>query len=668
MKTNQNLSHPKYYSNSNRISQDFKQSYLKSLQLILDDEKFKEKADTLPLLKSSVINKYEKILTRKKDRLKTLNKKHKIINQTETNYNDNITNEKQKKKILKNQIKIIQTRYIILDKKLTEISLKAIEESSEINNKLTDPFSSFFQEDNPKIRKNAIDQIMNNIFVVEDKEKEEKDKLPEINNKRKNYELDKNTNIDGDIFYKDLEAFENKFKLNTEMEKKNHEKYGNSINEFEEKCQHYNIVTLGQKIDLFSYLYNEENKKKQELMASKKSQKTSNAHSPKKIDKKTNYYNNLISMIKNNSPLLKRKFTLLRIGSKTYEGNIMYYEELKNYFKISEETNNSRIKLFGKQERDMNNKIKNFHLVKDNLEISLKLLDKLKYYFLFCDITPEKIILRECNINHDLFVFLISKSYFEFGTLKYLDLSKNNLGDIGGTYLLYLISKYSKNIEYLNLSYTSIKKNTCDILINSLSKNIFKIKTLNIGGNNLGDELFSEILVAISSNTYLNKLYINENNLGRIGSAVIGNFLKYDKKIKLLDVSRNNFDDEIIGSMLKGLIINSSLDILFLNELGLTNKSFRIFATTLSINTNLKKIFLEKNKFNFKAIQKLSDILNSNKYLEYISLVGNNFEYEHINYANELQRQIKLKIISKSEFLNQIGITEDKNNIYDYLQ
>ena len=80
MKTNQNLSHPKYYSNSNRISQDFKQSYLKSLQLILDDEKFKEKADTLPLLKSSVINKYEKMLTRKKDRLKTLNKKHKIIN------------------------------------------------------------------------------------------------------------------------------------------------------------------------------------------------------------------------------------------------------------------------------------------------------------------------------------------------------------------------------------------------------------------------------------------------------------------------------------------------------------------------------------------------------------------------------------------------------------
>ena len=174
--------------------------------------------------------------------------------------------------------------------------------------------------------------------------------------------------------------------------------------------------------------------------------------------------------------------------------------------------------------------------------------------------------------------------------------------------------------------------------------------------------------MAISNNIFLSKLFIYENNLGRISSSVIGNFLKYDKKIKVLDVSKNNFDDEIIVFMLKGLVMNATLDTLFLNELGLTNKSFRTFDTTLGINTNLKKIFLEKNKFNFKAIQKLSDILNSNKCLEYISLVGNNFEYEHISYANEQQRLIKLKVISKSEFFNQIGAIEDIHNVYDYLQ
>ena len=61
------------YSNSNKLTKEFKQSYLTSLQLILDDEKFKEKAENLPLLKSSVINKYEKLLAKAK--LKIISKK-----------------------------------------------------------------------------------------------------------------------------------------------------------------------------------------------------------------------------------------------------------------------------------------------------------------------------------------------------------------------------------------------------------------------------------------------------------------------------------------------------------------------------------------------------------------------------------------------------------------
>ena len=682
MKYNLNFSQPKY-SNSNQLTENFKKSYLTSLQLILDDDKFKEKAETLPLLKSSVINKYEKMLARKKFKIQSQNKGKMNIETNNNTQNKNVinNNERPKKNNLEiNSKKIIQTRYIILDKQLTEITLKSIEENSEINNKLTDPFNSFFQESNPKIRKNALDQIMNNIFVGENESKEnEKDILPEINNyKKPNLELDldnNNTNKNDDIFYKDLETLENKFRLNTEIDQINHEKYGNAINDFETKCVNYNIVTLGQKIDFFTYLYNEDLKKKQKLLKKQTKKKTyrnpsklsSNLVSPKKSDKKLNFINNnnLPSYLKKNIPILRRKS---KLSMNLLEGRLIYYQELKFVFKISEDYINSHPKLLDKFERELNYKIKNFQIVQTKLESSTKLIDKLKLYLFIYEISSEKIILRECNLNPDSFVFLLSKQYFNFKSLKHVNISKNNLGDLGGAYFLHLISEFSKDLEYLNISYTSIGKNSCDILINSLTDDHLKIKTLNISGNNLGDELFSEILVAISSNNHVNKLYISDNNLGRIGSNVIGNFLKYDKKIKLLDVSKNNFDDEIIAFMLKGLIINASLDILFLNDLGLTNRSFRTFDTTLSINTNLKKLFLEKNKFNYKGIQKLSDILNSNKYLEYISLAGNNFEYEHINYADEQQRHIKLKVISKSEFFNQIGITENKNSIYDYLQ
>ena len=660
------------YSNSNKLTKEFKQSYLTSLQLILDDEKFKEKAENLPLLKSSVINKYEKLLAKAK--LKIISKKKNKLKNAEQNNNDVSNNKKhEKNNFEKYSKKIITTRYIILDKKLTEINLRALEENSEINSKLSDPFNSFFQESNQQIRKNALDQIMNKIFVTEEEsKKKKKTTLPQINNnKRTDLELDLNNINNKDIFYKDLEELENRFKLNTVDEENSHEKYGTAISNFEAKCKNYNIITLGQKIDFFTYLYNEDSKKKHEALLREKMKKftsklNSNFSSPKKTDRKNNN-NNMPSFLKKVLPAIKLKPSLLKLNTKSLQSRLIYYHEIKTNFKISEDNINSNPKFYEKFERELNNKIKNFQLVQNQLESSSRLIDKLKLYFLVCEISSEKIVIRECNISPDSFIFLLSKSYFDFSSLKYINISKNNLGDLGGTYFLHLITKYSKNLEYLNISYTSIGKNSCDILINFLANNNLKINLLNIGGNNLGDELFSEILVAISSNIHINKLYISDNKLGRISSNIIGNFLKYDRKLKLLDVSKNNFDDENIIFMLKGLIINSTLETLFLNELGLTNRSFRIFDTTLSINTKLRKIFLEKNKFNYKGIQKLSDTLNSNKHLEYISLVGNNFESEHIYLANEQQRLIKLKIISKSEFFNQIEISEDTNNIYDYI-
>ena len=46
--------------------------------------------------------------------------------------------------------------------------------------------------------------------------------------------------------------------------------------------------------------------------------------------------------------------------------------------------------------------------------------------------------------------------------------------------------------------------------------------------------------------------------------------------------------------MLKGLICNTPLEILMLNDMGLTNKSLKVFETTLCINTTIKE-FLERN-------------------------------------------------------------------------
>ena len=68
------------YLNAPCLIEDFKKSYLTSLNIFLNDDKFKEKTDSLPILKSSAITKYEKLITKeeaeiiKKRKLKLKNK------------------------------------------------------------------------------------------------------------------------------------------------------------------------------------------------------------------------------------------------------------------------------------------------------------------------------------------------------------------------------------------------------------------------------------------------------------------------------------------------------------------------------------------------------------------------------------------------------------------
>ena len=686
------------YLNAPCLLKDFKSNYLTSLNIFLNDEKFKEKTDSLPVLKSSAITKYEKLITKEEaELLKRKSKKNRISNlqplsleneKNMKNKRNNTTPNINKKQMQKG----IQVRYIIIDHELVEISLQAIEESSEINNKLTDPFNAYFHEQNPKIRKKALEQIISNIMpnktYNKDFNKNDNSKGDDINNninnnnnnnnkinslksKKNNNNNIANTennffrqfNSNNDYLYTDLEILQKRYQNYDKEQKRKEEKYSPILKLFKDNCNTHNIITLDQKIDYFVYLY-----KNNMLKTSKPKEPTMRKTISKKIIKKypaskmqtPSNKNNLI--INNNSNFKGPvSFTLYSL----YENSLRYTNELKNNFRINEELlNNYQLEQF---ERDLDTKIKGFQLVKKNFESSPKFIDKLRMYLKWQEVSTEKIILRNCEISSERLYFLISKKYFDFVNIKHLNLANNNLGDIGGSYLLLLVSKFSTKIDYLNINYNKIGRQTCEILIDILQKNVVKLYGLSIGGNKIGDKMFSEISIGISKNIYLSKLFINDNDLGKISSVILGSILKYDKKLKLLDVSKNNFGDENIGFMLKGLICNTSLETLMINNLGLTNKSLRIFETTLCINSTLKKLFLERNKINYKGWRLLSEILNKNKYIEYISLVGNNFENEHINYIIEQQRQIKIRSISKSDYFMQIISGNEEVNLYEYL-
>ena len=677
------------YLNAPCLLEDFKNNYLASLNIFLNDEKFKEKTNALPALKSSAITKYEKLISKEQAELLKSKTKSKFSNKlqplsAEYEPNQILKMNKTTPNIKKKQAsKGIPIRYIIIDHELVEISLEAIEESNEINNKLTDPFNAYFHEDNPKIRKKALEQIINNIMPKknDDDEEDSKGNNDKLKNKRSisnNLKINTNYGYNGhntetntfrqhktksNILLKDLEVLQAKYRNFDLEQKRREEKYGPIMKQFRDNCNNHSIITLDQKIDYFVYLYKNNmlkpGKKKGSLIQKSLSKKNNKKIiNPQKMVTPSNKSPITINYNVQKSPVSFNYNNL-------FENHIKYINELKNNFRIIDDyLNMSQLEAF---ERNLDTKIKSFHIMKPNFENSDKFIDKLRMYLRCLEVTPEKVILRNCDITGERFYYLISRKYFDFGNIRHLNLANNNLGDIGGSYLLTLISKFSTKIDYLNINYNKIGRQSCELLIDILEKNAVKLYGLSISGNKIGDKVFSDISIAISRNSYLAKLFIGDNDLGKISSVILGSILKYDKKLKLLDVSKNNFGDENVGFMLKGLICNTSLETLIINNMGLTNKSLRSFETTLCINTTLKKLFLERNKINYKGWRLLSEILNKNKYIEYISLVGNNFEIEHINNIIELQRQTKLRSISKTDYFMQITSGDEEINFYEYL-
>ena len=235
-----------------------------------------------------------------------------------------------------------------------------------------------------------------------------------------------------DIFYNDLELLEAKYKLNSEKDEEIKEKYKDAMKIFIEKCESNNIETLGQKIDFFVYLFNKDSSINPKVIPNKNS-KISNynsyMYSNFKKTKKNFIITNSISSPSKKSNSKHEIFS--RRNSVTFSDiKQVYYYEVKSAFKLSEDLiyNN----LLEKYEKELSAKIKSFQLVKNNLEKSQKLIDKLKLHLINLEISTDKIILRECNITPERFVFLLFKKYFDFSKLRQLNLSKNNLGDIGG--------------------------------------------------------------------------------------------------------------------------------------------------------------------------------------------------------------------------------------------
>ena len=205
------------YLNDPYLLENFKNTYLASLNVFLNDSKFSQKVATLPALKSSTITKYEKLIHKEEqEKLKRdLKKKKTSTDMKDLNLKSSLKKNKSPEN-KKNVVKGITARYIIIDHELVEITLQAIEESNEVNSKLTDPFNAYFHENNEKIRRKALDQIISSI-IPKNLMNKEFDNINNDNNENKDNNIEKDnifTNTANSILLHDLKALEEKYALN----------------------------------------------------------------------------------------------------------------------------------------------------------------------------------------------------------------------------------------------------------------------------------------------------------------------------------------------------------------------------------------------------------------------------------------------------------------------
>jgi hypothetical protein len=596
----------------------------------------------------------------------------------------------------------VNYRFIVYEFKSNsnENNNKNNEDNFDYRLKMHNPMKVYLQDGSEKMRKFALEQIVSGVYNVDEKRIEKAQKA--LSNKHDLYNQDRF--YSPDEFNEIISVLESRITSNksynfSEKEIQNHNEF---MKMFASLCENNKIITIDQKIDYYVYLrssnvYNYNNfgkdsirKNNHKLTVKQQSKVTtvSNSKTKKSLlenDKNSAMKINLASKVNNEGMHLNFKENSHRKSNyninKSFEINLesILVEEV-TLSKLIKDSNVQKIKLNNsinnEDNEDLNyNNNKNtdklfndikFRLLNVDPEAQLSKLtyqDKIKYLNNYSEISPNSLILKDISLTLSSLQVILSKRLFSFKQLLVLNLTRNNLNDNECSIILHMIASYSNNLEILNLSYNILSIKSVQILSKMLSKSECTIKSLNLNGTKIGDQNFSELCLGFSKNLYLSKLWLADIDLGKIGIIILGTVLRYDKKIVLLDLSSNKFNDDCLVYVFKGLISNTCLRVLYLNSLKLTKNSINILETSMIINNYLKELYFENNNLNNKSCEIFVKILNKNRSLELISIINNNIDNDGIDIITDKYKSFgKIKILSKSEEnlrkINQINKKE----------
>ena len=229
--------------------------------------------------------------------------------------------------------------------------------------------------------------------------------------------------------------------------------------------------------------------------------------------------------------------------------------------------------------------------------------------------------------------------------LRELHLGENDLGDEGVAALVEGILKGNTALQFLNLRSNGITA-ACALSLQGLVVNSQYLLGLDLSNNELGDVGAQAIARGLKhSSCLLKSLDLSFNQINDAASKGITTMLRTNKDLQNLNLSFNNLGDRGAQLIVSALLRNVTLRLLNLRRNGITNVGAISVANQLPRMHGLKELLLSKNEIGQEGASALLDGLRNNVELHHLNVDSKlsetiSREIDHYSRLNRAGRRI----------------------------
>ena len=255
----------------------------------------------------------------------------------------------------------------------------------------------------------------------------------------------------------------------------------------------------------------------------------------------------------------------------------------------------------------------------------------------------EKLLLSDNNLNDDG-VIRIAQSLCKHSQLKSLDLQNNNITEEAAEALASIISS-NIGLEELYLGNNQLQLGVTKIA--TTLKNISSLKVLDLQNNNIPEEGTDELSAAIRANNLIEKIWLNDNNLGS-SIAYIARACCHNSSLKEFYFKNTGISVAVTDDISAAIKCNTLLEGLSMSDNNLQSSGFMVIVQALQVKSSLKFLYAYGINITSTVSEELSSVIDHNRSLKELSLSNNYLENGLIQIAESCSGLANLKLLELS--------------------